>query len=93
MALGIADDTSEAVPAETSTVLEPVRRRKGTKQQAMIDMLSRPEGATIDEIADVTAWKPHTIRGSMSGALKKRLGLTIISEKVDGRGRCYRIAL
>ncbi|MDZ7686779.1 MAG: DUF3489 domain-containing protein, partial [Gammaproteobacteria bacterium] len=37
-------------------------------------------------------WQPHTARGAMSGALKKKLGLTITSEKVEGRGRTYKIA-
>ena len=36
-----------------------------------------------------TGWQSHTVRGAMAGALKKKLGLTIDSEKVDGRGRCY----
>ncbi|MFC3118869.1 DUF3489 domain-containing protein [Jhaorihella thermophila] len=55
-------------------------------------MLRAEGGATIDEIAAATGWKPHTVRGAMSGALKKKLGLTITSEKVEGRGRVYRIA-
>lgn len=62
-----------------------------TKQQIMIDMLSRPEGATIEELAEATQWLGHTVRGAMSGALKKKLGLTITSEKVDQRGRVYRL--
>ena len=61
-----------------------------TKQQIMIDMLSRPEGATIEELAEATQWLGHTVRGAMSGALKKKLGLTITSEKEDQRGRVYR---
>ncbi|PHS72434.1 MAG: hypothetical protein COB22_04835 [Cycloclasticus sp.] len=44
------------------------------------------------EIAKATKWLPHTIRGAISGALKKRLGLTITSEKIEGRGRTYKIA-
>ena len=55
-------------------------------------MLRAPEGATIEEIMAATAWRAHTVRGAMAGALKKKLGLTITSEKVDGRGRTYRIA-
>ena len=55
-------------------------------------MLARAEGATIDEIVAATGWQPHTVRGAFAGALKKRLGLTIESEKVEGRGRVYRIA-
>jgi len=55
-------------------------------------MLEAPDGATIAEIAAATNWQPHTIRGAISGALKKRLGLTITSEKIADRGRVYRIA-
>lgn len=62
-----------------------------TKQQIMIDMLSRPEGATIKELVEATGWLSHTCRGAMSGALKKKLGLTITSEKEDQRGRVYRL--
>ena len=63
-----------------------------TKQQIMINMLSRPEGATIEELAEATQWLGHTVRGAMSGALKKKLGLTITSEKADQRGRVYRLS-
>ena len=70
---------------------EPARRRTGTKQEALIAMLRAEGGATIDEIVAALDWQPHTARGAMSGALKKKLGLTITSEKVDGRGRAYRI--
>jgi hypothetical protein len=51
--------------------------RAGTKQALMIDMLKRPEGATVEQIAAATAWQHHTIRGAISGALKKKLGLTV----------------
>ena len=47
--------------------------RAGTKQALMIDLLRRPEGATVEQIADVTGWQKHTIRGAISGALKKSL--------------------
>ena len=64
--------------------------RKTTKQALLINLLKRPEGATIAEIVEATGWKAHTVRGAMSGALKKRLGLTITSEKIDYRGRVYK---
>jgi hypothetical protein len=51
--------------------------RAGTKQALMIDMLKRPEGATVEQIAAATGWLHHTIRGAISGALKKKLGLTV----------------
>jgi len=92
--LGITDDTRDTAPTETETAPAPktVRRRSGTKQEAVIAMLRAEGGATIDEIVAALEWQPHTARGAMSGALKKKLGLTITSEKVEGRGRVYRAA-
>ncbi|MEI6099951.1 MAG: DUF3489 domain-containing protein, partial [Alphaproteobacteria bacterium] len=63
-----------------------------TKQATLIAMLRAPDGATIEEITVALEWAAHTVRGAMAGALKKKLGLTITSEKVDGRGRAYKIA-
>ena len=54
-------------------------------------MLKRPEGATIAQVVEATGWQPHTVRGALAGALKKRLGLEVTSEKVAERGRVYRI--
>ena len=51
--------------------------RAGTKQAQMIELLKRPEGATVQQIAAATGWQHHTIRGAISGALKKKLGLTV----------------
>jgi hypothetical protein len=65
--------------------------RAGTKQATLIALLQRPEGATIEEMVGATGWLSHTVRGAMAGALKNRLGLEITSEKVDGRGRVYRL--
>ncbi len=48
----------------------------------MIAMLKRPEGATVEQIAEAMGWARHTVRGPMAGALKKKLGLTITSEKI-----------
>jgi hypothetical protein len=56
----------------------------------MIAMLRRPEGATIAQIVEVTGWQSHTVRGAFAGALKKRLGLEVSSEKVEGT-RVYRL--
>jgi hypothetical protein len=55
-------------------------------------MLHRPKGATVDEIAKALSWQPHTVRGAIAGALKKKLGLDVTSEKDDTRGRVYHIA-
>ncbi len=67
------------------------KTRKETKQALLIELLERSKGATIDEIVTATGWQSHTARGAMAGALKKKLGLTITSEKDETRGRVYRI--
>jgi hypothetical protein len=51
--------------------------RARTKQGLMIELLKRPEGATVEQIAAATGWQHHTIRGAISGALRKKLGLTV----------------
>jgi hypothetical protein len=66
--------------------------RTGTKQEKLIAMLRTRDGATVEEIAKAFDWQSHTVRGAIAGALKKKLGLTVNSEKVEGRGRVYRIA-
>lgn len=66
--------------------------RTDTKQAQVIAMLRGADGATVDEIAAATGWQRHTVRGAIAGALKKKLGLDVISEKIEGRGRVYRIA-
>ena len=65
--------------------------KRPSKQDEVIAMLRRPEGATVDEVASVTGWQRHTVRGVFSGTFKKKLGLTIASAKEE-RGRAYRIA-
>src|SRR5437764_9042874 len=64
--------------------------KRPSKQDAVIAMLRRPEGATVDEVASATGWQRHTVRGFFSGTLKKKLGLTLASAQ-DERGRVYRI--
>jgi hypothetical protein len=62
-----------------------------SKRDVVIAMLRLPEGATVDEVASVTGWQRHTVRGVLSGTLKKKLRLTLASAKEE-RGRVYRIA-
>jgi hypothetical protein len=78
------------VPDDTDTA-KPVAIRAGTKQAQIIAMLQRPEGATVAEMVEASGWLAHTVRGCISGALKKKLGLPITAEKVEGRGTLYRI--
>ncbi|GAA0306338.1 DUF3489 domain-containing protein [Rhodovulum strictum] len=79
----------DAEPAPTTDAPKPVAIRAGTKQAQIIALLQRPEGASIAEIVEATSWQAHTARGAISGALKKKLGLPVTSEKVEGRGTVY----
>lgn len=66
--------------------------REGTKLSLLVGLLKRKGGATIEEAANATGWQHHSVRGAISGALKKKLGLAVTSAPVAGRGRVYRIA-
>lgn len=79
------------MPAPTLPAAIQPKLRTGTKQATLISMLRAPDGATIEEIMTATGWQPHTVRGAMAGALKKKLGLEVSSEKDDARGRVYRL--
>jgi len=67
---------AKAKPAKPAPADKPTPRA-GTKQAKLIELLRRPEGATVEQIAKVTGWQKHTIRGAISGALKKKLGLNV----------------
>ena len=68
------------------------RTREHSKQATVIAMLQRPGGATIAQICEITGWQSHTVRGTFAGAFKKKLGLTLRSDKPEGGERVYRIA-
>jgi hypothetical protein len=95
----IGASTATDIPVKAVKKTKPVEAdkpartaRANTKQAKLIEMLRRAEGATLDEIVKALDWQAHTVRGAIAGALKKKLGLKIESEKVDAeRGRVYRI--
>jgi len=97
-ALGVERETVKASkqkqPAKKTSLAPkpaaPSARRTDSKQAAMIALLQRGKGATIDELAQTTGWQRHSVHGVMSGVLKKRLGLSISSEP-GAQGRIYRI--
>ncbi len=70
-------------------------RKAGTqptsKIEAVIALLRRPKGANIKDLMEATGWQAHSVRGAISGAIKKKLGLNVMSEKT-GTVRLYRIA-
>jgi hypothetical protein len=89
-AIGIESEDANTV-TKTAPAPKALTPREGTKQAMLIAMLSRPNGATIEEVIAALHWAPHTIRGAMAGALKKKLGLEVTSEKVEHRGRVYKL--
>ena len=84
------NETAPTAPSAPDSP-HPRKTREGTKQAQLIDMLRRPEGANIAEIVAATGWQAHTVRGAMAGALKKKLGLEVTSEKDEERGRVYKL--
>lgn len=78
---------TRATKAKTTTT------ERQTKQSAVLALLRRPQGASIDEIVKATDWQPHSVRGFFAGALKKRLGLDVVSDKDAKSGeRRYHVA-
>lgn len=60
------------------------------KLGAIVVLMRRPEGATLAQMIQATGWQAHSVRGAIAGSLKKKHGLTIVSEPAEG-GRVYRI--
>ena len=70
---------------------QPVRRtRTVSKQTGVIEMLRRRQGASVAAIMKATGWQPHSVRGFLAGVVRKKLGLSLVSEK-SGDERLYRI--
>lgn len=94
--LGLDAETAHAAAERAVNALPPpvpaTRTRTDTKQARMIDMLRRPQGATITELATTLGWQHHSVRGMIAAGLKKRMGLSVVSEKSEQGERIYRIA-
>jgi Protein of unknown function (DUF3489) len=88
--IATAGAPSEAEVPQT----EPANRtpRAGSKLAQVVEMLEGEAGATIAEIMAATDWQQHTVRGALAGSITKKLGRTLTSEKIEGRGRVYRVA-
>jgi Protein of unknown function (DUF3489) len=83
--------TTNASEPKMRTKRSTTTARNGTKIALLIELLKRKAGTTIDEIAKATNWQRHSVRGAISGALKRKLGLTVSSKAINGRGQVYRI--
>jgi hypothetical protein len=86
--------TSSAKPPRQPVEARAIEQRpampKG-KLGTVVALLGGRTGASIEELGQATGWQAHSVRGAISGALKKKYGLAILSEKVDGTRR-YRLA-
>ena len=80
----------KATPAATQKSPEKTSARSGSKQEHVLDMLRRKEGATIAAVMKFTGWQKHSVRGFFAGVVRKKLGLNLVSEESDG-ARIYRI--
>ena len=69
----------------------PAHRKRGnSKQDHVLGLLRGPSGATIEKITQATGWQAHSVRGFFAGVVRKKLGLTLQSEKIEGE-RVYHI--
>jgi len=91
------------IKVDTSSPKAGVRGSKGKKKLKKIEtsttklsqleaLLRRPEGATIKQLVSALDWLPHSVRGAISGSLKKKRSLKIVGKKLEGEERVYRIA-
>jgi DNA-binding IclR family transcriptional regulator len=65
--------------------------RDGSKAAKILDLLKRPDGATLKDLMKATGWQPHSVRGFLSGTVRKKLGLNVVSTKADDGERTYSI--
>ena len=87
----MATKKSRKTTAPAADASTPAAAKAASKSAAIIALLKRDGGATLDELMAATGWQKHSVRGFMAGALKKRHGLTVTSTKTDN-GRSYCVA-
>jgi len=85
-------NVSTEAPTTGTKTRKQAPSKSRTKLAQLEAMLRRSDGATIEQISKALDWQTHSVRGAMSGALKKKQGLSITSEKTDNGRRVYRIA-
>jgi hypothetical protein len=92
-----APQAAPAAPKQAKAAKEATARdaakpaREGSKKAIVLELLRRPEGATLADIQAATSWQAHSVRGFLSGALGKKMGLTIESIKTPDGARSYRL--
>ncbi|WP_298394121.1 DUF3489 domain-containing protein [uncultured Azonexus sp.] len=85
------DDVEPVDTTDDLQLLEGIPVRPGTKLAALVMALRRPQGATSLQLMLATGWQPHTVRGVISGMLRKKLGLNVVLAHNDSGERVYRV--
>lgn len=76
-------------PSASNVQAQPAAKRKGTKAEAVVALLRRKDGASLADLQKATGWQPHSVRGFLSGTVRKRMGLTLESRKSAEGERRY----
>jgi hypothetical protein len=87
----VATKPAKATKQATKPDATPTAR-EGSKKAIVLDLLRRPEGATLDDIMSATGWLAHSVRGFLSGAITKKMGLNVTSAKRADGQRFYQIS-
>jgi hypothetical protein len=85
------DDVQPVDATDDLQLLEGIPVRSGTKLAALVIALRRPQGATSLQLMLATGWRPHTVRGAISGMLRKKLGLNVVLAQNESGERVYRV--
>ena len=85
------DDVQPMDATDDLQLLEGIPIRPGSKLAALVMSLRRPQGATSLQLMLATGWQPHTVRGAISGMLRKKLGLNVVLAHNDSGERVYRV--
>lgn len=85
---------SKKTPAskKPTKAADKTKSREGSKTATLLALLHRKDGATTAELLKVSGWQPHSLRGFLSGTVKKKMGLTVVSSKREDGGRSYSIS-
>ena len=87
----LPDDVQPMAAVDDLQLLEGIPVRPGTKLAALVMALRRPQGATSLQLMLATGWQPHTVRGAISGMLRKKLGLNVVLAHNESGERVYRV--
>jgi hypothetical protein len=95
--VAVAKGKGSKKPTPAKQAVKPPQKadngRDGSKTVKVLDLLKRPGGVTTEELLSVTGWQPHSLRGFLSGTVRKKMGLALISAKGDDGNRTYSISV